>query len=176
LGCEHDAACAIALRQRGVEIDVPIYEPWAGAAAAAVFLVVAVVDFLGGMVADICSIVDVERYLMLQMKDCLLKSIERRMWWELWEYAGMASARLWRGFRAYIVARPKRVRLPDQQLASNRPFLFRKDLVLCVQFVISCKLMSLADWAKFGNGMVDLSGSSRVCCSLPHFVSRLPRL
>jgi hypothetical protein len=53
LGREHDAACAIALRQRCVEICVPIYEPWAGAAAGAVFLVAAVVDFLGGIAGDV---------------------------------------------------------------------------------------------------------------------------
>jgi hypothetical protein len=128
---------------------------------------------LGGMAGDVCFNGDVDRYLMLRKKGRLSKSIEGRMWWKLWEYAGMASARLWRGFRAYIVARPKRQRPPDQQLAGNRPFLFRKDLVFCVQFVICCRLMSLADWAKFGGGMVGLSGSSRVCCSLPHFVSRL---
>jgi hypothetical protein len=110
---------------------------------------------------------------MLRKRGRLSKSIEERMWWKLWEYAGMASARFWRGFWAYIVARPKRQRPPDQQLVDNRPFLFRKDLVFCVQFVIYCRLMSLADWAKLCGGMVGLSGSSRVCCSLPHFVSRL---
>jgi hypothetical protein len=45
--------------------------------------------------------------------------------------------------------------------ATNRPFLFRKDLELCLYFVISRRQMALADWALFDSCVLEMSGCSK---------------
>jgi hypothetical protein len=80
LSGEHDGAYAIASRRRCVEIDVPMYEPCAGAAAGAAFLVVAVVDFLGGMAAEVRWNRSVDGDLVLLVKGELQKLIRRWSW------------------------------------------------------------------------------------------------
>jgi hypothetical protein len=121
LAGEHDGAHAIALRQRGGEIDVPMYEPCAGAAAAgaAAFLGAAAVDFLGGMAEDIGLDVEIERYRMLLASGQLPKSIVRFAVERLWEITGMGSAFAKRAPPSLYGARPKRQCPPDQQFGAK---------------------------------------------------------
>jgi hypothetical protein len=121
LAGEHDGAHAIALRRRGGELHVPMYEPWAGAAAAgaAAFLGAAAVDFLGGMTGDICLDVGIDGYLMLLARGRLSRSIVRFAVERLWEITGMGSAFATRAPPSLYGARPKRQCPPDQQFSDK---------------------------------------------------------
>jgi hypothetical protein len=68
------------------------------------FLVVAVVDFLGGMADDVWLDVGMDRYLMLLTRVFLSKSIEGRMLWKRSKSLGLEGPIALRGLLLFVVA------------------------------------------------------------------------